>query len=145
VVINPLQLLAHQPSPTLTDGMADLQQSRAAAQKVPGVVVCVEADQIAVQHTQQELIPDRQDPINLTAGEGRVKEEANLYILSGIANFLSQHLGQQHQMVVVDPNEITILHVSCHSLRKQTVGLLVCLPRRLVKVNFAGVVMEEGP
>jgi len=52
----------------------------------------MEADQVAMQDAQQKLIPDRQDAIDLTAGKGRVKEEADLDIMPGIANFFPQHL-----------------------------------------------------
>lgn len=87
------------------------QYPRAAAQEVPGVVVRVEADQVAVEDAQQQLFAHGQDAIDLAAGEGGVEEKANLDILLGIANLLAQHLGQQHQVVVVNPDQVAILHV----------------------------------
>lgn len=58
-----------------------LQDSRATAEEMSGIVIGMEADQIAMEDTQQELISDRQDSVNLTARERRVEEEANLDIL----------------------------------------------------------------
>jgi hypothetical protein len=48
-------------------------------------------------------------------------------------------------MVIVDPDLVTILDFCCHGLCKEAVDLLVCFPRGLVKGDFSGMVVEEGP
>jgi hypothetical protein len=93
-----------------------------------GIIVCVKSDKIALQDTQQKLFSDRKDSIDFAAREGRVEEEANLDVLFGRANFLSQHCGQKHEMVVMHPNEISILYILCHCLSKQTIDFLICFP-----------------
>lgn len=48
-------------------------------------------------------------------------------------------------MVVVNPNQVAILHFLRDSLCKKTVGFLVGFPGGLVEGDLAGVVMEQGP
>lgn len=105
----------------------------------------MESDQIAVQDAQQQLVAHRQDAVDFAAGKRRVQEEAYFDILLGVANFLAQHFRQEHEMVVMYPDQISILHVGRHCLRKQPVRLPVCVPSGLVKGDFAGVVMEQRP
>ena len=60
--------------------LEDLQDSGTATEKVPRVVVRVEADQIAMQDTEEDLVSHRQDPIYFTARKWGVQEEADLDI-----------------------------------------------------------------
>lgn len=133
-------------SPSLNkDGCSDLQNSGTAAQEVPGVVVGVEANQVAVEDTQQKRFPDGQDAVDLTAGEGGVKEEANLDVLLGVADLLAQHLGKQHHVIVVDPDHISVLYILGNFLCEQAVDLTVSSPGGLVERDLTGVVVEKRP
>jgi hypothetical protein len=95
-----------------------------------------------MQDTQEKLIAHRQDSVNFTAGERRVQEESNLDILLAVTDLLAQHLRQQHQVVVVDPDQIAVLNFFCDSLGEKPICFLVCLPGGLVKGDFTGVVVE---
>ncbi len=110
-----------------------------------GVVVCVEADQIAVKDTQEQGLSDGKDSVDFTTREGRMQEEANLDVLLSCSDLLAQHFWQKHQVVVVDPDKIAILYILSHRFCEQPVDLLVCGPCRLVECDLSGVVMEEGP
>ena len=112
---------------------------------MPGVVVGMEANQIAMQDALEQLVANRQDTIDLAAREGRVKEEADLDILASFANGLAQNGRKQHLGVIVHPNEITILHVLGNGLSEDLVGLVVSVPGSLVKGNFSRVIVEERP
>lgn len=48
-------------------------------------------------------------------------------------------------MIVVHPDEISILDVLGDCLREQPIGLLIGFPGGLVEGDFTGVVMKEGP
>jgi hypothetical protein len=48
-------------------------------------------------------------------------------------------------VIVVHPDEISILDVLNDCPRKQPIGLLIGVPGGLVEGDFTGVVMEEGP
>jgi hypothetical protein len=54
-------------------------------------------------------------------------------------------LREEHEVVVVDPDEITVLYVLDDRLGKEVVYFLVCGPGGLVKGDFAGMVVEERP
>lgn len=95
-----------------------------------------------MQNTQEEFISHRKDPVNLAAGERSVEEEPDLDILLAGSNLFPQHLGQQHQVVVVNPHQVSILHIFCNSLREKAIGLLVCFPGRLVERDFTGMIVE---
>jgi hypothetical protein len=48
-------------------------------------------------------------------------------------------------VVVVDPDKIAVLHILDDGLCKEAVDFLVRRPRRFVKGDFTGVVVEERP
>lgn len=71
------------------------QDARATAQEMPRVVIGVEADQVAVQETQEYLVPDRQDPVDFRAGEGSMQEEPDFDVLLVRAlKLFAQHGGK---------------------------------------------------
>lgn len=110
-----------------------------------GIVVGVETNEIAVEHTKEDLVTDGEDSVNLGAGEGSVQEEANLDVLLGVAKLFSQHRRHEHQVVIVYPDHVVILYVLGDSLCEQTVGFGVCIPSGLVEGDLTGVVVEERP
>lgn len=110
-----------------------------------GVVESVEAEKITVQHTVKNLLAHRQNSVDLTTREGRVQEESDHDVFSLVAELLSQHRRQQHQMVVVDPDHVVILHLLRNFPRKDAVGITISNPCVLVEANLAGVVMEQRP
>ncbi|CRK33032.1 hypothetical protein BN1708_005977 [Verticillium longisporum] len=113
--------------------------------EVTSIVVRVEADEVAVKEAGEKGLAHRQDTVDFRGGEGCVQEEANLDILLGVSHLLTQHLGQQHEVIVVDPDQIAVLDVLDDRLGEEAVDLLVRSPGALVKGNLAGVVVEEGP
>jgi hypothetical protein len=112
---------------------------------VTGVVVRVEADEVAVEDTEQDLVANGENAVDLGAGEGCVQEEADLDVLPGVAELLAQHGGHEHQVVVVHPHHVVVLHVLCDSLCEQAVGLCVGVPGRLVERDLTRVVVEQRP
>jgi hypothetical protein len=122
-----------------------LQNTRATAEEMARVVVGVEADQVAGQRAAQDLVANGEDAVNFRTWEWGVKEKANLDVLLGLANLLAQHLRHEHEVVVVDPHHVVILHILCDRLCEQAVGLAVCLPCGLVEGNLTGVVVEQRP
>ena len=86
-----------------------VQQTRTTTQEMASVVVSVEPNQVAMQHTQEEFIAHRQNAIDLATGERGMQEEADLDVLLAVTNLLAQHLRQKHEVVIVDPDQIAIL------------------------------------
>lgn len=106
----------------------DIQYSRATTKEVSGIVVGVEADQIAVKDASKDLVAYWKDTVDLATRERGVKEEAELDVLLSVTNFLTQHGRQKHQVVVVNPDEIVVLYILCDFLCKQTIGFTVGVP-----------------
>ena len=98
-----------------------------------------------MQDTKKDFIPYRQDPVDLAAGKGRMQEESNLDIGLAIANFLTKHRGQQHEMIIMHPNKITILYILCNGFGKDAIGFKVSTPCRFIKGDLAGMIMEQWP
>lgn len=73
-----------------------------------------------------------------------MKEEANLDILF-VTHFLTQHLWEEHEVIVVDPNQVTILNVLRDGPGKDAIGLNVGIPGRFVEGDLTGMVVEERP
>ena len=109
-----------------------------------GVVVRMKTNQIAVQQATQDFIADRQYTIQLGAGEGRMQEKADLDRLVA-AHFISQHFWEQHQMVVMDPDEIAVLHVSCDCLGEFPINSFIGLPAVFGEGNLSRVVVKKWP
>lgn len=105
----------------------------------------MEANQVAVEDSEQDFISNWKDSVDLARGKRRVEEEADLDIGPAGAYLLPKHLWQKHQVVVVDPNEITILDLLRNGLGKEAVGFGVGLPRFFVEGDFAWMVMEQWP
>ena len=74
-----------------------------------------------------------------------MEEEADLDVLLGVADEFAQHLGEQHQVVVVDPDHVVVLYIGGDSLGKEGVDFVVGGPGGLVEGDLTGVVVEEGP
>lgn len=91
-------------------------------------------------------------PVDFTTGEWGVQKEADLDVLDWLLAFarvavdlLSKQLGQQHQVVVLDPDQIAIADNLRDGLGEESVGLLVCAPVLLVERDLTRVVVEQWP
>ena len=81
-------------------------------------------------------------PVDFTAWEGSMKKPADLDILLGS---LAKHRGQKHQVVILYPDEITILKDFVNGFSEKFVDLLIGLPPLFIERDFTRVVMEQGP
>ena len=97
-----------------------------------------------MQDSKQKLIPDRHNAVNFRGREGCVEEESYFDVHIG-TNFLSQHGGHKEKMKVMDPDEVSILHVSSNGLGKYAVGSLVCRPGLLAEVHLTWVIVKDRP
>lgn len=75
---------------------------------MPGIVIGVESDQITMQNPQQQLIANRQDTVDLATRERGMQKEPDLYVRLRVTNFLAQHLGKKHEMIIMDPDQIAV-------------------------------------
>lgn len=106
------------------------------------IVIGVETNQIAVQYTSEYFVSDGENTVDLATGEWGVEEESELDVALGVSNLFSEHGRKQHEMVIVNPDKIIVLHVLGNGLGEQAVRFTVGVPGRLVKRNLTGVVVE---
>ena len=112
-------------------------------QEMLGVVVGVEPDQVRPQETLQDLPAPRlgQQAENLERGEGDVQEEPD----RGRGLLLPQQLGEQHEVVVVNPDHVVGLHERRHGLTENAVDAPVMGVETLLAGDVGGEVVKQGP
>jgi len=80
-----------------------------------------------------------------------VQEESNLDILDRlialtlVVDLFPQQSGQQHEVVILDPDQIAIANNLRDSLCKERVGLLIRTPVLFVERDLTGMVVEKWP
>ena len=57
-----------------------------------------------------------------------MEEESDLNIRLALTDFLTEHCGKQHQMIIVNPYKVAILNFFGNCFGKETIGFLVCIP-----------------
>mmetsp|Transcript_74348 Transcript_74348/g.227475 ORF Transcript_74348/g.227475 Transcript_74348/m.227475 type:complete len:401 (+) Transcript_74348:1237-2439(+) len=126
----------------------DLQRCElhARALEMTQVVVHVEAQEVRVQKTLYDLLPPGQRAVDLGRRERRVQEPSDVRVRLRVA----EHLGHEHQVVVVDPHIIVVLVHLHDRLGEQLVRLLVRLPLPSAALVHPAVerrhdVVEQGP
>lgn len=74
-----------------------------------------------------------------------MEEEAYLDVFLGVADLFTEHGWQQHQVVVVDPDQVIVLDVLRDGFGEKPIYFLVGVPCQLVKGYLRGMVVEEWP
>lgn len=74
-----------------------------------------------------------------------MQEEADLDVLLLAPYFLPQQSWEQHEMVIVYPDQIAILHILGNGLREEFVRLSVRVPGIFRKRYLARMIMEQWP
>lgn len=106
------------------------------------VVISMESDQVTMQDTKQQLIAHGENSVDLATRERSVEEKADLDVLLAVADLLAEHLRQKHQVVVVNPDQVTISDFLGNCFGKEAVCFFISFPCRLVKRDFTWVVVE---
>ena len=112
-------------------------------EEVLRVVERVEPGQVRAQDAPHEGLPPRpgHQPKDLEGWKRDVQEEPDV----GVREPLADHARQQHQVVVVDPDQIGRPKHLGHLFEKQLMGLVVGLEVRRVEVGQQGKVVEQRP
>ena len=86
----------------------------------------VEADQVGAQHALQQPVARGQGAEQLFGGKRDVEEEPD----PGVREPLAQQPGQQHELVVVHPDQVARPVVRRHDVGEALVRLDVAAPSR---------------
>lgn len=122
-----------------------LQIVAARSGEVLSVRLGVEANRLAAEKTFQHLLPDREHLEHVATGEWGMQEEANRDSFSALGSCFVQHLRQEHQVIVMDPDEISIFDVGRQFLSKTLIDGLVSFPFFLSEANCIGLIMQQWP
>ena len=117
------------------------QDPEAGGAEVARVVVRVEADVVAAEHAEQQVLARRQQTVDLGRRERDVQEEADLQVRPCLA----QQPGHEHQVEVVDPDARALRRRSEDRVREALVDLDVALPRAFLEVDLVDEVVEQRP
>lgn len=117
-----------------------------ATQKMASIVKGVESDEIAVQDSLEKIPPNGQHSVDFTAWERGMQKEADFDILlPERLKLVAQHFREEHQVVVMYPDQIPILRLLSNSVRKLGVYRLVGIPRLLIKDYLPRMIVQERP
>ena len=71
-----------------------------------------------------------------------MQEESNFDVLFGFANCLAQKTWENHEMIVMNPDQIAVFDDIGDFLSKFHVSFAVCIPSTLIEVNLSRMIME---
>ena len=75
-----------------------------------------------------------------------MEEESDFDVfLVSFGYFFAEQTREDHQMIILDPNEIIIFDDIGDILGKYKVCFSICIPDFFVKVSLSRMVMEEWP
>ncbi|GKT82231.1 LOW QUALITY PROTEIN: hypothetical protein Ct61P_00081 [Colletotrichum tofieldiae] len=121
----------------------EAEDAGAAAGEVARVAVGLEADEVGAEDALQHLLAARQAAQELGAREGRVQEEGDVHV----GDALAQHAGQQHEVVVVDDDDVAGLVELDDAVGELLVHAVVVGPLQALLAAVGGLVLlvvEEG-
>ena len=111
------------------------------ADEVAHVVVRVEGDQVGAQHTPQQFGPFGQNPEQFVAGERDVVEIAD----AERGHDLAEHAGQQHELVILHPDDVVGTDQVAHLLAEEPVDFAVAFPEILPVLRVGEEIVAQGP
>ena len=117
------------------------QKPSRASKEIAHVVVGVKADQVGAEQSRDHLFAPRHHPKRLERWEWDVQEEPN----RRIGHLVAQHLGQEHELVVLHPDHIARPRDLEHRVAETLVGLDVRLPHRQLELDVLDEVVEQRP
>jgi hypothetical protein len=103
--------------------------------------VILEGDEVRSQEAPSHLLSSRQNPEHVGRGEGDVQKESD----GGLGDRLPQQLRQQHELVVVDPDQVAGTHPRRHGIAETMIGVDVGVPPFRVELEARGELVKERP
>ena len=121
--------------------MLQAQNPGSRTQKVAHVSEGVESDQVSSEHPLEQSDPPGKRTKDLVGGEGDVKEKPN----RKIGKYFSQHPWDQHQLVVVDPDNVSFLQSFSNYFAEFRIDRQVRFPKFITIRSVLREVVEMGP
>src|SRR3954454_3780247 len=96
------------------------------------VMMRMKADKVCAQEALQHFLATRQDGKNVRSWKRDVKEESN----GGFGKFLSKHIGQEHQVIVMNPDPVSWAIFIDDRMAESAVRFDVGFPVLTVELQF---------
>src|SRR5262249_50999048 len=129
------------PNRNLPDLAFHTQDPKQGGAKLLQMSVGLEGKQVRAQKPPEKFLTPGQDWKNFRRREGNVEEKSNRSVGKPIA----QHLREQHQMVVVHPDEIIVVVALDDGFAEDVIRLHICVPTLGVKLQLGGEVVKNRP
>src|SRR5579859_3915495 len=102
----------------------DPQQPPDGATEMSEIIEGVKADPICAEHPRNQFATARMESENLRSRKRCVQKETDLEIW----RLRAQREGEQHQLIVMHPDQVAILRCLQHFIGKSLINLLIILP-----------------
>jgi hypothetical protein len=74
-----------------------------------------------------------------------MQKETDFYVLFGFADGFTKEAGEDHEMVILYPDQVAIFNDGGNLLGEFEICFTISVPCALVKVDLPGVVVKEWP
>src|ERR1700751_376272 len=108
---------------------------------MPQISEGMKPNPVRSQQSRNQFASARMTAEYLVGGKGRMQEKSNFEVGSRS----SQHRGEKHELVIMHPDQIALVHGLEHLFSEGPVYVLVMLPPGRFVTQIVGQVMQQWP
>jgi len=108
---------------------------------MPQIPEGVNPNPVRAQHSRNQFASARMAAENFVGGKGRVQEKPN----SEVGSRRSEHRGEKHELVIMHPDQIALVHGLKHLFSEGPVYVLIMFPPGRFVTQIIGQVMQQWP
>lgn len=90
-------------------------------------------DEITRQQPFDQMFANWKIPPEIAGWKWSMQGEANCACFSSLLESIAEQLGQQHEVIIVNPDQGPSFSCLRNGIREQLVDSLVCLPRAIIE------------
>ena len=128
----------------MVDVLENSQNISASPLEVLCITRSVESDKITAQNSKQKILAHWEDLELITGGERGVQKESDSDGLVHLGSFFAEHCWKEEEVIVMDPDEISVSTVGCKPGCKELIHFLVGFPVVLLE-SEASLIVEKRP
>ena len=104
----------------------------------------MEPDKITAQNSRQKVLAHWEDLELIASGKRRVQKESDSDALVHLGSFFAEHDWKNEEVIIMDPDEISVSTVGCKPGCKELIDFLVGFPVVLLE-SEASLIVEKRP
>ena len=128
----------------MVDVLENSQNISASRLEVVWVNWRVEPDKITAQNSKQKVLAHWEDLELIAGGERGVQKESDSDGLVHLGSFFAEHGWKKEEVIIMNPDEISVSTVGCKPGCKELIHFLVGFPVGLLE-SEASLVVEKRP